>query len=111
MLYDEGYYWFLHPLFEKLLAETDQYIDLYGDARFEGFALDALERMLADAAKQVRKQPPRWKVYIGTQGYQGKRSELYYEVEKSRLLDLLSQWKAVIARAKELSRAVVCFGD
>ena len=25
---DDGYYWFLHPLFERLAAETGQYIDL-----------------------------------------------------------------------------------
>ena len=33
-LNSDGYYWFLHPLIEKLASETGQYIDLYGDASF-----------------------------------------------------------------------------
>jgi hypothetical protein len=33
---DDGYYWFLHPLWERLRPETGQYIDLYGYAGFAG---------------------------------------------------------------------------
>ena len=31
---DDGYYWYLHPFFEVLRAETGEYIDLYGGANF-----------------------------------------------------------------------------
>ena len=33
---DDGYYWFLYPMFESLFAETGQFIDLYGYALFAG---------------------------------------------------------------------------
>jgi hypothetical protein len=64
---DDGYYWFLHPLFEELQASTGQYIDLYGDAAFVGANLDALGRILSAARRLVEAQPKSWKVHTGTQ--------------------------------------------
>jgi hypothetical protein len=107
---NDGYYRFLHPLFEKLAAETGQYLDLYGDARFHPASLPALERMLAAAEKLVRAQSARWQVHVGTQT-KPERKELYHEVEKARFLELLGEWRKVVARAKQMQRAVVCFGD
>jgi len=51
--------WFLHPLFEKLRAETGQYIDLYASATFADEQLAALKKMLAEA------QPDCWEVQVG----------------------------------------------
>ena len=36
--------WFLHPLFEKLRAQTGQYIDLHGNATFADEQLAALKK-------------------------------------------------------------------
>ena len=58
-LEDDGYYWFLHPLFERLAGETGQYIDLYGDALFAGPDLLALSRMLSEARRLVGPSPSR----------------------------------------------------
>ena len=41
---NDGYYWFLSPLFGQLWTETGKYIDFYGHAAFEGESLAALER-------------------------------------------------------------------
>jgi len=41
---DAAPYWFMHTLFEKLAAETGQYIDLYGSASFAGARLTALNQ-------------------------------------------------------------------
>src|SRR5262245_50339246 len=59
---DDGYYWFLHPLFEGLMVETGQYIDLYGSAMFAGPDLAALGRMLTEARRQVEARPESWEV-------------------------------------------------
>ena len=106
----DGYYWFLHPLFEQLRIETGQYIDLYGDALFSGESLDALERMVAEAKRLVASQPDTWRVHIGTQT-SPKQKELYDEVEKGRFLELLDQWQRILARARESGWPVICFGD
>src|SRR5947209_5587625 len=66
-LEDDGYYWCLHPLFERLGAETGQYLDLYGDASFADRALSALERSLVEARAFIESQPDAWEVYVGTQ--------------------------------------------
>src|SRR5205807_406471 len=66
-LEDDGYYWFLHPLFERLRGETEQYIDLYGDASFMDGALLALERSLVEARAVIESQPDAWEVHVGTQ--------------------------------------------
>jgi hypothetical protein len=97
---DNGYYWFLVPLLGELHVQTSQYVDLYGDARFTGQRLEALERMLQKARALVRAQPRTWKVAEGAA-----------VVERARFEQLLDRWDAVVARAKELNRPVVCFGD
>ena len=106
----DGYYWFLHPLFERLRSETGQYIDLYGDASFSGTSLSALERMVVDATMLVQAQPATWQVHTGTQ-MSPEHKELYENVQKDRFLALLANWKEIIARAKKIGKPVVCFGD
>src|SRR5437879_580930 len=91
-LNDDGYYWFLHPLFEQLRAETGQYIDLYGGASFDDGGLIALEKMLAQAARLVSGQPATWLVHTGKET-KPLHQELYAEVEKACFLDLVSAWK------------------
>jgi hypothetical protein len=98
-LEDDGYYWFLHPLFERLCAETRQYIDLYGDASFFDGALTALEQLLVEARDLIESQPETWQV------------DVYNVVRRDRFLELIARWEKVIARARELGRPVVCFGD
>ena len=108
--YSEGYYWFLHSLLERLQSETGQYIDLYGDAWFSGATLSALERMVAEAIRLVQAQPATWQVHTGTQT-SPEHKELYAQVEKDRFQDLLHKWEQIIARAREIGKPVVCFGD
>ena len=108
---NDAYYWFLRPLLERLDQETGQWIDLYGDARFAGDDLQGLERMLTAADELVRSQPATWQVHIGTQTYRGKHSEVYYTAHRARFQELLTQWRQVVARARQMKRAVVCFGD
>src|SRR5687767_1401308 len=106
----DGYYWFLHPLFEKLRSETGQYIDLYGDASFSAATLSALERMVAEAMRLVEAQAATWQVYTGTQ-LKPEHKELYAEVTKDCFLAMLRKWQQIIARAKDIGKPVVCFGD
>jgi hypothetical protein len=104
---DAAPYWFLYPLFEKLYAETGQFIDLYGDASFAGAQLIALKETLAVAQRMAEAQPDRWKVSVGARFQQ----ELWEPLHKGTLLDLIAVWELVIARAEELGQPVVCFGD
>jgi hypothetical protein len=125
---DDGYYWFLHPLFGKLQAKTGQYIDLYGDASFLGESLAALEQMLLEARSLVESQSETWDVHVGTEirpkgkdlfKLEGSKvvgnwehvKELFNAVQREQFLELIAQWQEVVARAKELGRPVVCFGD
>jgi hypothetical protein len=109
-LENDGYYWFLLPLLERLHAQTGQYIDLYGDASFAGADLSALERMVAEANRLVVAQPATWQVHTGTQTMP-ERKELYAAVDQSRFLALLNEWQLIITRAKQIGKPVVCFGD
>jgi len=125
---DDGYYWFLHPLFGRLQAETGQYIDLYGDASFLGESLAALERLLSEAQRLIESHPDTWDVCIGTQmlpkgkdlfKVEGRNivknwdsgKDIFNVVDRDEFLQLIEQWQKVIARARELGRPVVCFGD
>jgi len=107
---DDGYYWFLHPLFERLAAETGQYIDLYGNASFFGADLCALERMLKTARELVWSQPETWEVHTGTQ-IRPVHQEVFKPVERARMIQLLDTWDDAVRAAKEHERPIVCFGD
>jgi hypothetical protein len=48
-LNDDGCYWFVHPLFERLREECGKYIDLYGDATFTRDDFPRLRRLLDEA--------------------------------------------------------------
>jgi hypothetical protein len=107
---DDGYYWFLHPLFEELRAETGEYIDLYGGAVFEGESLVALQKMLANARSLVLAQSEVWSAHCGTQ-VKPVHKKLFQEVRRNRLLRLLSKFARIAQRAEETGRRVVCSGD
>ena len=107
---DGASYWFLHPLFVKLATETTQYIDLYGDATFAGEWLVAFKRMLAEARRLAETQPDCWEVSIGTQ-IMPVQQELWRPLNQETLLDLIAAMERVVARAEDLGRPVVCWGD
>src|SRR3954453_21478701 len=106
---DDGYYWFLHPFFERLAATTGQYVDLFGDAVFEGANLDCLEQMLTEARALVESKPERWSVHVGTT-VRPTRRELYCEVVREQFVQLLQHWQEVVKRARVTGYRLVCFG-
>jgi hypothetical protein len=107
---DDGYYWFLHPLWERLRSETGQYIDLYGYAGFAGEDLAALDRILTEARQLVEAQPETWQVHVGTR-ISPEHRELYCQVQREAMLSMLDRWAVIIARARRLGRPVVCIAD
>jgi hypothetical protein len=107
---DDGYYWFLHPLFEQLRTATGLYIDLYGDAAFNVHELNLLERMLSTARSLVEQQSESWEVHTGSQIYPV-RKEVYKVVERAEFLRLLCRWEQVLERVRQTGRLLVCYGD
>jgi len=105
-----GYYWFLHPLFERLAHSTGQYIDLYGEAEFRGDDLAALDETLSEARQLVSAQPEQWSVHVGTQIGPVQR-ELFRDVERSKFLALIDGLSALVTQARSTGRPVVCLGD
>ncbi|MBL8797152.1 MAG: hypothetical protein JNM56_24840 [Planctomycetia bacterium] len=109
-LEDDGYYWFLHSGFERLGAETGQYIDLYGMASFEGDKRLALAQMLAEVRVLAEVHPEFFRLYVQTQS-QALHEGAFKPIERRRLLSLITHWQIVVDRAQELNRAVLCVGD
>ncbi|MBB6049386.1 hypothetical protein [Armatimonas rosea] len=107
---DDGYYWFLHPLFEQLAKETGQYIDLYGNAYFEGASLDALLEVLIQARQQIESQPTTWPVSVSIQIWP-EYKEIFEDVNKAIFLERLNQWENLVVLARQQNLAIVCQGD
>ncbi len=106
----DGYYWFLYPLIERLAEETEQYVDLYGDAVFAGGNLLALRRMLSEARGLVETRGESWEVRTGTQVVPVIR-EVYSPVWRDEFLRQIATWDHAAVRAGELGGVVVCVGD
>jgi hypothetical protein len=102
-------YWFLHPLFEKLRAETGQYIDLYGSATFADEQLGALKKMVAEARCLAEAQPDCWEVQVGVELVPVRR-DLCEPLDRGTVLDLVAVWEQVVARAEELGRRSSALG-
>jgi len=103
---DDGYYWLLFPFFERLAAETRQFIDPYGDAEFSDVKLAKLEKVVVEARAFATALTDTIEVKLGW------RTEPVVEtIRKDILLNLLDRLGEVIRVARRESRAVVCRGD
>jgi hypothetical protein len=110
-LEDDGYYWFLHPLFERLRDECGKYIDPYGDALFSRDDFARLRRLIGDAELLTRKEPRRaFPVRIGKQLHPVVK-DVYAEVDRAKLLDLLRRFRALIDEAERCDGVIECLGD
>ena len=107
---DEGYYWFLYPLFEKLREETGEFIDLYGGATFSGVALDALAQTIVEAHKLVDAQPDSWEVVTGVIT-KPVRKEVRASVNKQQMKMLLAKLEEAVSKAKTRGAYVTFWGD
>lgn len=110
VLNDDGYYWFLHPLFERLRDQCGKYIDLYGDAVFTRDDYPRLRQLLDEAVELAKQQPQSWDVHVGTQ-LGPTRKELYKPVQREQLLKLIATLGSVIDVAERMGGQVECVGD
>lgn len=107
---NEGYYWYLHPLFEELRERTGQYIDLYGTAAFGGTTLDDLKKTLVKAIMLTQLQPQSWEVRTGTQTAPV-RKQIYVTVHKQEFLEMLGQLESAVEEAQTEGAWVTFCGD
>ena len=107
---DDGYYWYLHPLFDKLRKSTGVYIDLYGYAEFDRDSIEVLESMLSQASEWISKEPDIWKVHTGSQlsPIQKEIYETVTKIEFEKKLKLLNQ---LISEVKESGSKLIFMGD
>jgi len=109
-LNDDGYYWFLHPLFERLRDQCGKYIDLYGDALFTRDDFSRLRELLDEASALAKAKPATWNVHVGTQ-LQPTRKELYAAVSREQLLTLIKAMRNMVETADRLDGQLECVGD
>jgi hypothetical protein len=113
VLSDDGCYWFLHPLFERLREQCGKYIDLYGDATFTRDDFPRLRRLLDEAERLAREQPETWKVHVGTQLERKtmKETKVYQAVRREQVLSFVVTLRCMIERAESLRGQIECLGD
>ena len=107
---NDGYYWFLHPLFDDIRKECGRYIDLYGDATFGPEELFRLEELLTRAYEMLPPGARRWNVHVGRQT-RPEEKELFETVSRPTIEKLLSQFRGAVADAKARGWCVKFVGD
>ena len=107
---NDGYYWFLHDLFQELRNETGLYLDLYGDAMFGTSHFGRLRKLLDRATELVETQPAKWRVNVGKEVHPVER-DLFDNVTKDEFRRLLSSFRRVVEEAERLGGYVQCSGD
>jgi hypothetical protein len=106
-LEDDGYYWFMHPHFETLMAKTGQYVDLYGNAWFYGDNLIAMAETLIEIEHEAKQREEAFDVVTG----ESVEGRVLQRVDRERLLLLLEEWGKMAAYAQCMEKSVFCFGD
>ncbi len=109
-LQDDGYYWFLYPLFERLGEECGKILDLYGGGLFTRDDFPRLRQMLDEAQAMAERQPESWQVHVGTE-LQPTPRELYKTVQRARFLELITTLRTMVDTADRLGGALECIGD
>ena len=107
---DDGYYWFLHPLFEDLKNKTGEYIDLFGAAAFGGDKLASFDDTIASARDLVASQSDHWSVVTGILMEEPPRN-MYSEVSKQQMQTLLDKLSSAIKKARATNAFVTFWGD
>jgi hypothetical protein len=114
-LEDDGYYWFLYPLFERLAERTGQIIDPYSAATFAGPAVAALRETLAEARRLVVAMPEQWDVKtgesIGSTLHPTPPTPVYETVRRDAFERLLRRFEGLVDAALATDRPIVCLGD
>jgi len=109
---DDGYYWHLYRFFEGAnLDRRRELIDLYGDAEFSGYQLDRLEDELQVALKDAHQKPAKWSVLTGWSDHPSRENEIWREVDREKMLDLITQLLWLVSFAKDSSLQIICTGD
>ena len=109
-LFDDGYYWFMHPWFIKLNKETGKYIDLYGDASFSAIELFRLEELITEVKEKLEEMPSRWNVSTGFQVHPTQK-EIFKGVEKRKFLELLGTFEKIVKLSEEKKYEISFSGD
>ena len=111
---EEGYYWHMRPVFERVARLTGQQIDMCTDASFFGTALDRLATELAVFRDEIQSEPLTWQVHMYSTISRKSKQRLiarYRTVERAAFLAKVNQLEWIIARSRRLSRPVVFCGD
>ena len=92
---DDGYFWFLSDFFKDLEKKTEQAINLYDDAFFEGENLDLLNQTIQKAKTAISQKPEIWEEFIGTIVHkgEGKIEKRFSTVHKKKLDAVLEKLK------------------
>ena len=107
---DDGYYWYLHPLFEKMAERIGVYIDLYGDAEFGTGTIVHIESLLTEADELISQQPDEWEVHTGTQSHPVEK-ELYSKVRKLEFINKMLILRKMVSEVKDNGGKLVFVGD
>ena len=107
---DDGYYWFLDPLFEQVYAQTGKRIDLHGRAEFNAAQLSVLQTVIQQGREFVQQLPERWAVPAHLRR-SSTPEPLRMTVTKQQFLSLFEQFDHLIAQAIAQHEHIVCIGD
>ncbi len=107
---DQGYYWFLYPLFEKFRDRTGIYISLYGNAKFHQGNIDQIESLVKEAQGIIANMPKTWQVHCGQQT-RPEVKEIYYPVTKEEFIRKINILLMLINEVKVNGSELVFKGD
>ena len=109
-LKDDGYYWFLYPLFEQVYAQTGKRIDLHGRAEFTTAQLLILQTVIQQGREFVQQLPETWAVPSRLRRCPTPAPS-NMTVTKQQFLSLFEQFDYLITQAIAQQEHIMCIGD
>ena len=106
---DDGYYWELYPVFEKVNSVTGQLIDLYDGANFNSQTQLFLKQCLKEKLNEIKLKKDNWEVIVGWT--MEDKKEILKAVSKDKVIHLLETFIRSIDIAKRKNRSIIFLGD
>ena len=106
----EAYYWFVHPLVEKLKERHGKYFDPYQGCEFEPTELHLFQALIDDADALAEHKPEKFSVHVGTQ-IKPVAQDWYVEVDRGDLRSFLDSLRDAAGRCERKGMALHLFGD
>lgn len=108
---EDGYWEFLYPWIKEFNEQTSEAIDLYNYYDLDRKNLPILLETLSQTRLNIERGPEEIDVYMGTETYMGKSTEVHKMIARHEILVFVDKFISLIRNAIDSGETLANLGD